>query len=577
MIDTEFSTQILLRSTKGEDPVSFYRRIQKLIWESLFLFFPEVEPDGTDIYQALPFERFKEAQDFRVSLDKVNYVSGRYLETAKVCTQAITLSRSGPSAAVDGATDNTIKTEVCIETAKQQTPLQEGVRVSYSTNIHYQPFAGFYPLAAKKFEVPELVERLIGMPNVTATFSSRADMLQGRPENYEYRVEKRVNYVLSDADVLDFLGRLSDPARPIPLVVFVGNSMRMREEAEFLLPKVYAKCWVYVIEKSKMLAEGIGEIVSGINLEKDFKDKNCRVFFPFGHQYLHENYANPSYHIHFFRKKRLPVRAQMLNGLLRYFDLNEPGWRRTQRDVHMTQLDVNVARKIKLREDEVSDSQDALAKKQEIINMVLDDRKREQENIKKERQGFADEKKLYTDENSKLTEENKELGGRLKDAEAQVQDLSMRLSRAERQLDEWQHSGAAKNGLLFGIANLYPNEVYDHVVEMLKAVGGSIPSDLYRHRQIYEAVLRSNPSTGEMQRRKDKIAEIMKGATNIDGDIKTFEKLGFVHSRDGSHHKFAMGDFFVTVACTTSDKGRMWKNTVRDFYRNFFTPSKKHM
>lgn len=204
---------------------------------------------------------------------------------------------------------------------------------------------------------------------------------------------------------------------------------------------------------------------------------------------------------------------------------------------------------------------------QRVINIVLDERKKEQEKIKSEREELAQDRKDFEDENVRLDGENKRLTSENGSLTGQVDAL-------RQQLKTWQESGAG-SVIKCGVVNNYPNEVYDHIVEMLRSLDGSIPNVQQRHRQIYDDLVKSNPSSGEMQKRKDKIVEIVRNKTGLsEGDISTFERLGFTHTKEGKHHKFSMGSFCMIYACTGSDSQRGWKNSIRDFNRTFFVPSK---
>ena len=564
MIDTEYLTQILLTSTRKEDPVVFFRRVQKTIWESLFLFFPEIEQSGKDIYEALPWNVFRQVTHLELGLSSADFLSTRYLETAKLCAHGIRISRQGPSAYVKGASDNTVITEICIESAKMADAKFPGVRMSYCTKIQYQPFAGFYPLADKRFGTPELVKRLLEVPESRQELFPRIDQTLGKPPLFRYPVVQTIHQIATQETAVDFLQRLADPARPIPFLVFMGSDSRMMNEAKFLLPMVYTKCYVYIVDKPSSL-NGIDSIVTGIDVQRNFKHHYCRVFFPFGDQYMHEDFANPHYPVRFFESRRKELREQILNGLLRFFDLDEPKWRRTQRDVHMTQLDLQVERQMQKQSDEVNNSHEALAKKQEIIDMVLEERR-------KEKGAFDDERKMFTEENRRLEEENSKLVHDIQIKTKHEQTLQAVNEDLERQLSIWRHSGETSDPeWKIRVESLYPGEVHDHLVFLLRRAEGQIPAEMLRHRQIISAIVKDNPPYGEMQKMQKEIEEIFNANTRLsDSNIKRMERLGFKYTKDGPHHKFTMGDFFMTIPCTTSDKGRAWKNTIRDFKRNFF-------
>lgn len=565
MIDTEYLTQILFKSTRQEDPVVFFRRVQRKIWSLLPYFFPEIDTGGKGILDALTFDVFSQQRSFQASLNRVDNISGRNLETANICSHAITISRAGESAHVRGQSDNTYKTEICIEMAKRSEGKSCSVRFSYMTRIIYQPFAGFYPLSNKRYETPDFISELLVLSDCEPMFMPRLDCIErGSFPKFKYPVLHKVIHVNDTKVADDFLERLNDRARPICFLVYMGSSERMRDEAEHVLPIVYSKAWVYIIERPSLIEGKIESIIHGIDVKEDFQKKNCRLFFTFG-SYSPENFANPSYPITFFHRSR--YRELVFNGLLRFFDIDEPGWRRTQRDIHMLQLDLEASRKMALKDTEVSDSRDALAKKDEIIRLVLDLRKKEKESIEEERAALAEDRKLFEDDNKRLENENTELSAAKSALEGQVSALTQKLLA-------WQESGS-QSVFRMDIENFYPNEVYDHLVEMLKMLDGNIPAVQLRRRQIYEALVQANPSSGEMQKRKDAIADVLRNKNGLtQADIRLFEGLGFTYSKDGPHHKLTMGSFFMTVPCTGGDSGRGWKNSIRDFNRNFFVPTK---
>jgi hypothetical protein len=527
-------------------------------------FFPEIDVDGKGILDALSFDTFSRDRSFHVGLGHSNYVSGRNLETAKLCSHALTISLPGESAHVKGQSDNTYKTDICIETAKVAQGKPAAVRFSFMTRILYQPFAGFYPLAEKKYETPKIVESVLSLVDSSAQFMPRLDCIRGELPKYKYPICRKVITIKERKLAQDFLARLQDHARPIPFLVYMGGAGRMRAEAGQMIPFVYTKAWVYIVERPGLLEGTIDNIVPGIDISRDYKTHACRLFFPFG-SYAAEDFANPSYTIKLWGRRR--YRDQVLNGILRFFDIDEPGWRRTQRDIHMVQLDLQAERTLAKKDGEVKDSRTSVTKMQEIVNLVLDARRREKDEIAEKERALKEDRELFEGENKRLEAENRDLSKANGDICGQIEAL-------RQQLKTWQ-GNVQQEDFKFGIESCYPNEVYDHLVEMLRMIDGSIPAEQLRRRQIYDAIIKANPSSGELQKRKDGVAEIVRNKNEISAsDIKAFERLGFTYSKDGPHHKFTMGSFYMTMPCTGSDKGRGWKNSIRDFNRNFFTPSK---
>jgi len=571
MVDTEYLTQMLLSSKNGEDPVVFFRRIQKIIWESLFLFFPEVDNDGADIYKALPFEDFSNRHHINVCLTSQDYVEGRYLETARLCSHGITLSRKGPCAVIKGASDNTFKTEICIESAKNKTTRFPGVRFSYSTKITYQPFAGFYPLASKEYETPDLIKKILQVPNVQCEFFPRIDQIDGRKPKFTYPVSDQIFYIDTHDNAMDFLNRLNDPARPIPFLVFMGKTNRMCNEAAWLLPRVFTKCYIYVVEESQFL-KGIEKIVTGIDVRKNFRKSMCRVFFPFGKQYMHDDFANPSYQVQFFERNREKNRNLIMNGLLRFFDLNAPGWNRTQRDVHMRQLDLQEERQFLKKVAEVEDSRDALSKKQEIINTILDARKSELEKIESERKEFNDERKLYEEENTRLTEANKKLDFEKVDLRRKIEELKCQNSDLKGQLEMWQGNEPLTGQIDFKVKNLFPNEINDHVAEIFEKALCEIDTTIMtRKRQILESLTKVCKKTGTLEQRRKDLEKVLRANKGLsEGDFAVLRRLGFICEHGGKHDKITLGEISFTVSCTPGDKSRHWKNQISDSRKVFF-------
>ena len=561
MIDTEYLTQMLLSSTKNEDPVVFFRRIQKAIWESLFLFFPEVERSGKDIYEALPFEDFSKRHYFHTGLDPQDYVEGRYLETARLCSQGLTLSRARPSAIVKDASDNTEKTEICIESAKMPgLPFKEGVRFSYATRIIYQPFAGFYPLVGKDYRTPDLIDKLLQLPDIKCEFFPRIDKTEGHVPEFSYPVSSVINVIEDQASAGIFLRRLNDPARPIPFVVFMGGACRLHEEAEWLLPRVFTKCYIYIVRNSELL-HGIEKVVEGINLRENFHNCLCRVFFPFGTQYLHDDFANPNYRVSMFKRNRWKSRDLIMNGLLRFFDLNEPGWNRTQRDVHMRQLDLQEERQFQRKVEEVEDSRDALVKKQAIIDTILDARKRENE----ERKLFEEDNAKLIEANRSLESENKSLMDRVRKQKYQIDDLNTKLTM-------WQGETSAAGEIDFKVRNLFPHEVNDHVAEVFeKAFKEMDASAVTRRRQILESLMKVCKKTGTLDQRRKVLERILRGNKGLtDNDFAELQRMGFTCEHGGKHDKISLGELSYSVSCMPGDKSRHWKNQIAGSRKVFF-------
>lgn len=181
--------------------------------------------------------------------------------------------------------------------------------------------------------------------------------------------------IVEDAKTLeDFKGHLVDPTRPIPLVVFFGDSARCVREARGLSERCWSKCRVWVLKKNVPgLADLLEHTIEGINVKRNFRFGLCRVFFPRGH-YRQDDAAQPAYWVPVVNRHHFRKRTTI--GLLRFFRLDDRGWITSERDLTLFEYELKVDDKLKENTDMREKVKVLLAERQDLQNS-LDDTKRQ--------------------------------------------------------------------------------------------------------------------------------------------------------------------------------------------------------
>lgn len=375
-----YSTQFVLRSSyEGESLDSFYLRLRRF----LFTY-------AAELYNDESARKFSEA-DFleedaalRIVTEECSILTN---EAALDGDRAFMLKTSVPrmNKYFKNASDHSLCTETIARMFKgpriggKECP---HIQVSVRSWVEYQPFAGFFKTRKLPRCAPDVVELLAQMQNVQLLFLPRlvsSKELEKVPLLKKY---PRLIYpvlrgfkTVEDAKTLeDFKGHLVDPTRPIPLVVFFGDSARCVREARGLSERCWSKCRVWVLKKNVPgLADLLEHTIEGINVKRNFRFGLCRVFFPRGH-YRQDDAAQPAYWVPVVNRHHFRKRTTI--GLLRFFRLDDRGWITSERDLTLFEYELKVDDKLKENTDMREKVKVLLAERQDLQNS-LDDTKRQ--------------------------------------------------------------------------------------------------------------------------------------------------------------------------------------------------------
>ena len=133
------------------------------------------------------------------------------------------------------------------------------------------------------------------------------------------------------------------------------------------------------------------------------------------------------------------------------------------------------------------------------------------------------------------------------------------IARLQALLVEAQRTALSSTVLLDkpeGISEKFTGEVREHLLEALAdAQRAADAGGRDRRARILEAILCANACSGELDRRRDEVKQIMKdaGAYIDDSTIAALEKLGFRYVSGSNHHKLDFAGIRFPVAKTPSD------------------------
>ncbi len=133
------------------------------------------------------------------------------------------------------------------------------------------------------------------------------------------------------------------------------------------------------------------------------------------------------------------------------------------------------------------------------------------------------------------------------------------IARLHELLEDAQRTSLSSSVLLDKPATLgekFTGEVREHVLATLAAACEAAEAGgRDRRSRILEAVLCANPASGELDRRREAVRQIVKDAgTNLDDrSISDLEKLGFRYISGKNHHKLEWAGIRFPVAKTPSD------------------------
>lgn len=168
-----------------------------------------------------------------------------------------------------------------------------------------------------------------------------------------------------------------------------------------------------------------------------------------------------------------------------------------------------------------------------------------------------------------LEEENRRLAAELASEKAKppktVTDTSAleardrEIERLKALLAEAQRDTRLHDSLLDAptpFSEKFPGEVREHVVEALAdAYAAAEAGGRDRRARILESVLCANPATGELERRREAVRQIVKdaGAALDNAALAELEKLGFRYISGNKHHKLEWAGIRFPLAKTPSD------------------------
>lgn len=168
-----------------------------------------------------------------------------------------------------------------------------------------------------------------------------------------------------------------------------------------------------------------------------------------------------------------------------------------------------------------------------------------------------------------LEEENRRLAAELEAEKARppqtIQDLSAleerdrEIERLKALLAEVQRETRLHDALLDTpdpFSEKFPGEVHEHVVEALAdAYAAAEAGGRDRRARILESVLCANPLSGELERRRDAVKQIVKDAGSVldNAAIAELERLGFRYISGNKHHKLEWAGIRFPLAKTPSD------------------------
>ncbi len=538
MTDEVYTTQLMITSTvEGEDVVSLYRRVQLRLWKWLEEEFP-YKGDTGGILDIVPFDSFASRRSWSVRAPENDKISGRYLETEKIMTQGIQIMQAQPSVQVPDQSDNTLVTDVCVEAPKIDHPMINGVCFSCKVAILCQPFAGFFTRHELPLTAPRVVKDILGLDGCRIAFHPFGKGTFN--DACKYDVSNVPLTVASEKDEDDFLSMLKDGHRPVCLVVFMGDGWRQMREANRIADVVSSKAIVCVLRESERLVSGMEQVVKGIDARRDFREGRCRVFFPFGPGlYSNMEFANPNYRVPRFFASRF--RHQLLTGLLRYFDMNQP-WRRDKRDVHLTELEWAQNRAFEKKEEEAESNRD-------LMRTLLEKRKEEREQYERDRDYLMDA----------ATEQEMKLGAAIKENERLVEE-NKRLKSGQKSADE----------ISLAIKSEFPGEIKEHLLETISDAIQALGGKRDRRKQILRELLRKNDKPSELPRRREIVERIFKGSKGItDGDFSELARIGIVLVSSNKHYKVRFGTLSNTIPKTPSD-WRAGQNQISQMINKFF-------
>ena len=218
------------------------------------------------------------------------------------------------------------------------------------------------------------------------------------------------------------------------------------------------------------------------------------------------------------------------------------------------------------REDALKEEVELQKAACESIAVDLAEARRELADAKQELADAEEEAEAVNARRLQLEEENRRLAADLAAAraapprdDAQLAAKDEEIARLKVQLAEAQRTALSSSVLLEKPACLsekFAGELREHVAETIAAaVSAAEAGGRDRRARILEAVLVANPPSGELERRREAVKQIVKeaGYSLDNAAIADLEKLGFRYVSGNKHHKLEWAGIRFPLAKTPSD------------------------
>lgn len=138
-------------------------------------------------------------------------------------------------------------------------------------------------------------------------------------------------------------------------------------------------------------------------------------------------------------------------------------------------------------------------------------------------------------------------------------EKNLEIERLKALLVEAQRTSLSSSVLLekpAAFSEKFTGELREHVIEALSAANEAAEAGgRDRRARILEAVLGANPASGELDRRRDAVKQIVKdaGSKLDDAALAALEDLGFRYISGKNHHKLEWAGIRFPLAKTPSD------------------------
>lgn len=542
-----YSTQILLvqKGSKHSNEV-YFREIDQLIFDWIRKELPSVALPNFD--KEITFNDFHRKPCFVFRRGALRLVASQVLETQNLICHGLTIRIPVASNFKDGVDDAYLETSLCIETSKIAT---DGcVHFSIAGWFVKEPIRDFYPSQCFEPVMPRIVNDILAHPHTSGEF---VQIIRDK-EDYPNPLP-RVRYPIDDNRPLsdenarrDFLAQLTDPLRPVCLIVVFGRGWKCGYATRRLAAKLYSKACVYHIEElTDDLRSAFEAAVPGINLDRMMRFGVCRVFFPLG-QYMPDDWANPMYRLKLFRINDVVQRVK--KGCFASFHIGKLGWREDDYDVYDSKCKLQKRRK----EEAAIESAIEEAEHREMCDGLI----------------------------GSLKEDVKVLDLELMDAKTEIntlketnQCLNTQISKMSAKIAAFESDRAnalANSGIKFPTeVEAFTGEIREHVLSAIEnGRKGFTKKEYARKHRILEEVLKVNPRSDALVARHNEVKRILSTENRPDeGFFNALAKIGIVKVSEEKHYKVEFEGIPMTLAKTPSE-WRGAKNAVSQMNNLYF-------